>query len=1531
MSHSHPAGLLATYNSLTDKHLAGYFNNTRIRRHLLRSGLITRSGRILSEKEYKVNTMKQDHQKYIRECLAQAIFHKVLDMERNRQLEIRRKLDALARKERIQRLKGEHTRRFIEDNLPVLTPHPPAGPKSNRGCSVLAEEGHSSPLTLTASSRPYTAPGNMQPPIRLQPLLSNCAARNVSKITSGSKLKTAFLESEAPFPIGGKKAMMKFRNSMDNSQRLDPYQLPDINSYQFPVPPTSPPQTGKIFRENRSEPWRRKKLRPITAPHGLEPLYTRDPGRIYKTAPHSNAVITMVYFGKNVHLSYDDTDFRDEVKIYQQHCGGENLCIYKGKLLEKDTFQFISKRHHGFPFSLTFFLNGIQVNRLSSCCEYKHRRSSRLGGKRGYFGFVSVEKAFPCYRCIIAMGLDRKPSPTKPRKEKTAEKREEPLRRGQGKLRKDRENASSRRSEMERRKEASVSATCSAEEIKSGVREVRTAIEEMEWKGRSEQDAWEEDQENTFKYDYEEDFEIDEEKQDEVADDGDEVGDQVSRTSKSPTEEETHNPSPGTEIEISSEKAPDVYDNENREDDGCLDSDEDRQDIKTVSSVSSRSQAYSSESEDDSTEVGVEGHSENSTGDSSRSSSSQDLRENDDRGKFHFPVEESLETEIEEQEVTKVVEDNGPPSTEVSCAHVAEEDPRDRTQELAESRPKMSGQSASPEAKAGGTLLVEDRKEGFPGLEEEVGQIIGEAQPPGHYCSDTAAELSTTEDGATPTRKPEVNLAGVAEEERASSGSKEQPQQAAQEVCTPEKETASAAAARDEYSQPEDALTDAGLREKAWRKEDEAHRPQDADMNAELREGVGVAEVPTGKRSPAEEQQALAEQSSEEGERPLSTASQAEAGSEGHSRCGEGWLNPTGKVGVSVPQRDVDPDGQALLQTDMEKGRAGSVRGRVLEEAVLSSEMQGESTFLKEAGPPEMEEAEREVGSPRPDGDQGREGAPTELEAMEPVEDTAPETGHGFEEATLGGGKAATERKEVLEAADAPSSSSAGASPREDAQDSPEALWKEDTAREGAMADTESTQEGDPRAVLPGEFAASGDWKTVERRPTPLREAGSEREEVTGWTEEKLGEQRVRGEEAGTGEEVGCEEEERFEEEAGTGEEVRCEEEAGTVKEVKCEEEAGTGEEVGCEEEAGTVKEVKCEEEAGTVEEVGCEEEAGTVEEVGCEEEAGTGEEVGCEEEAGTGEEVGCEEEAGTVEEVRCEEEAGTGEEVGCEEEAGTGEEVRSGEDAHASPNKTDADAEAIDPARATKLSENPRLLEDSPRARTIISLSEARLQSGKSLAENEATVTEEPADKARVPENVFTAGAQEWAAPELDSLEGPERPDGESPSSRGILMTHGSLPGERVTVAAGLSGETEREKPQEEGGEDRKHPPGTATASLAGQDRAMGRGAGKDEEGPRGGRVDGTAAGQREGLAESVSVASSSADGHKEPRSRAGEAPGGEAAAEGRVIAEDVEPGPGKEAVVVEVTSAGTVETTQEQKTPDVQDSEGGEERASQ
>ncbi|NXJ18001.1 ERIC3 protein, partial [Dicrurus megarhynchus] len=151
---------LATYNSLTDKHLVGYFRNARIRRHLQKSGLISRSGRIIPEKEYRLNAMRKDHQRYVQECLADAIFRKVLDMERHHQLEIKRKLEYSVRKERLQKIKVrlEHYRLFLdlvpqrckflffqveqfrgslEDVIPMHSPHPPLVPRNRNGLSPL--------------------------------------------------------------------------------------------------------------------------------------------------------------------------------------------------------------------------------------------------------------------------------------------------------------------------------------------------------------------------------------------------------------------------------------------------------------------------------------------------------------------------------------------------------------------------------------------------------------------------------------------------------------------------------------------------------------------------------------------------------------------------------------------------------------------------------------------------------------------------------------------------------------------------------------------------------------------------------------------------------------------------------------------------------------------------------------------------------------------------------------------------------------------------------------------------------------------------------------------------------------------------------------------------------------------------------------------------------------------------------------------------------------------------------------------------
>ncbi|NXA89411.1 ERIC3 protein, partial [Melanocharis versteri] len=150
---------LGTYNSLTDKHLVGYFSNARIRRHLQKSGLISRSGRIIPEKEYRLNAMRRDHQRYVQECLADAIFHKVLDMERHHQLEIRRKLEYSVKKERMKQIKiplffdlvsprckflffqVEQFRGSLEDVIHVHSPHPPLAPRSHhRLCPLVAGE-----------------------------------------------------------------------------------------------------------------------------------------------------------------------------------------------------------------------------------------------------------------------------------------------------------------------------------------------------------------------------------------------------------------------------------------------------------------------------------------------------------------------------------------------------------------------------------------------------------------------------------------------------------------------------------------------------------------------------------------------------------------------------------------------------------------------------------------------------------------------------------------------------------------------------------------------------------------------------------------------------------------------------------------------------------------------------------------------------------------------------------------------------------------------------------------------------------------------------------------------------------------------------------------------------------------------------------------------------------------------------------------------------------------------------------------------
>uniref|UniRef100_A0A3Q2ZID3 Glutamate rich 3 n=1 Tax=Kryptolebias marmoratus TaxID=37003 RepID=A0A3Q2ZID3_KRYMA len=384
MSHINP-GLLSTYNSLTDKHLSGYFSNTRIRRHLQRAGLITRSGRIVPDKEYKHKLIQRAHQRHVRESLAQAIFHKVLEMEVNcgkRETKKTCETDLV--------WKVERSKRYEEAMIRILSPRPPTRARDLHKQHSGPEEEHSESSESSSSTRPNTAPGKMQRPVRLKPIHSNST-------TASLRRSSPYRPHESP---------PEDEQLFDSASHCT-YGLPVINNFVTPVPPVTKKKERGV-KVTPSSTVRGRRLRPTTSSSGADvsgPFMSSCAFFATKTKISMN--VNMVYFGKTVHLTNTLMDLKDEVRVFQQHCGGENLCVYKGNLYEGEMFQFISRRHRGFPFSLTFYLNGLQVERLSSCCEFKHRKGPRLGGRHGHFGFSSVEGASP----LKQEGEDEQPQP----------------------------------------------------------------------------------------------------------------------------------------------------------------------------------------------------------------------------------------------------------------------------------------------------------------------------------------------------------------------------------------------------------------------------------------------------------------------------------------------------------------------------------------------------------------------------------------------------------------------------------------------------------------------------------------------------------------------------------------------------------------------------------------------------------------------------------------------------------------------------------------------------------------------------------------------------------------------------------------------------------------------------------------------------------------------------------------------------------------------------------------------------------------
>ncbi len=95
-------------------------------------------------------------------------------------------------------------------------------------------------------------------------------------------------------------------------------------------------------------------------------------------------MITMIYYGKGINIPYDTQIFeaKDEITIYQQHCGGENLLVYAGLHQARGTNQddpffsyILFSLNHLLHFSRQVYIQIAKTQAVSVQFDYLHQRN----------------------------------------------------------------------------------------------------------------------------------------------------------------------------------------------------------------------------------------------------------------------------------------------------------------------------------------------------------------------------------------------------------------------------------------------------------------------------------------------------------------------------------------------------------------------------------------------------------------------------------------------------------------------------------------------------------------------------------------------------------------------------------------------------------------------------------------------------------------------------------------------------------------------------------------------------------------------------------------------------------------------------------------------------------------------------------------------------------------------------------------------------------------------------------------------------
>ncbi|XP_074781905.1 glutamate-rich protein 3-like [Athene noctua] len=173
-------------------------------------------------------------------------------------------------------------------------------------------------LGIETSRRPHAAPGDLQHSLHFPPL-PICAAVGAVN-TSTSKKKCLAPQLSLQPASREERSEVKGPNAVKYMTSLSPV----VNTGLIPAPP--PPQQ-KRGNTVRSEVTRGRKLCPVSVPTEAEHPPRKNSGVVSRSLVRSGARVTVALVGKNLCLPGKAAGDR-------QHCGGENLCMYKGRLLE---------------------------------------------------------------------------------------------------------------------------------------------------------------------------------------------------------------------------------------------------------------------------------------------------------------------------------------------------------------------------------------------------------------------------------------------------------------------------------------------------------------------------------------------------------------------------------------------------------------------------------------------------------------------------------------------------------------------------------------------------------------------------------------------------------------------------------------------------------------------------------------------------------------------------------------------------------------------------------------------------------------------------------------------------------------------------------------------------------------------------------------------------------------------------------------------------------------------------------------------